>query len=99
MILATVEEDVRDIGKGIVASIIKTQGVDVIDLGRDVAADEAADLQRCLCETVMPILYGGMTNLGSYTRPTVLWRTGRSFCPRAKSKKLSPLRKKPWSTP
>lgn len=39
MILATVEGDVHDIGKGIVASIIKTQGIEVIDLGRDVPAD------------------------------------------------------------
>lgn len=39
MILATVEGDVHDIGKGIVASIIKTQGVEVIDLGRDVPAN------------------------------------------------------------
>jgi trimethylamine corrinoid protein len=39
MVLATVEGDVHDIGKGIVASIIKTQGIDVIDLGRDVPAD------------------------------------------------------------
>ncbi|MEG0873817.1 MAG: methyltransferase cognate corrinoid protein [Clostridiales bacterium] len=37
MILATVEGDVHDIGKGIVASIIKTQGIEIIDLGRDVA--------------------------------------------------------------
>ncbi|MDO4542275.1 MAG: methyltransferase cognate corrinoid protein [Bacillota bacterium] len=36
MILATVEGDVHDIGKGIVASIIKTQGIEIIDLGRDV---------------------------------------------------------------
>lgn len=38
MILATVEGDVHDIGKGIVASLIKTQGIEVIDLGRDVPA-------------------------------------------------------------
>ncbi|MEG1335746.1 MAG: methyltransferase cognate corrinoid protein [Clostridiales bacterium] len=37
MILATVEGDVHDIGKCIVASIIKTQGIEIIDLGRDVA--------------------------------------------------------------
>lgn len=37
MILATVEGDVHDIGKGIVASIIKTQGIEIIDLGRDVS--------------------------------------------------------------
>ncbi len=38
MVLATVEGDVHDIGKGIVASLVKTQGIDVIDLGRDVPA-------------------------------------------------------------
>lgn len=37
MLIATVEGDVHDIGKGIVVSLIKTQGVDVIDLGRDVS--------------------------------------------------------------
>lgn len=36
MVFATVEGDVHDIGKGIVISLIKTQGIDVIDLGRDV---------------------------------------------------------------
>lgn len=36
MIMATVEGDVHDIGKGIVISLIKTQGIEVIDLGRDV---------------------------------------------------------------
>ncbi|ATW27252.1 corrinoid protein [Candidatus Formimonas warabiya] len=36
MIFATVEGDVHDIGKGIVISLIKTQGIEIIDLGRDV---------------------------------------------------------------
>jgi len=36
MVFATVEGDVHDIGKGIVISLIKTQGIEVIDLGRDV---------------------------------------------------------------
>ena len=36
MLIATVEGDVHDIGKGIVVSMIKSQGVEVIDLGRDV---------------------------------------------------------------
>lgn len=36
MVIATVEGDVHDIGKGIVISLIKTQGIEVIDLGRDV---------------------------------------------------------------
>lgn len=36
MVFATVEGDVHDIGKGIVISLIKTQGIEIIDLGRDV---------------------------------------------------------------
>ncbi|MDW7730090.1 MAG: cobalamin-dependent protein [Bacillota bacterium] len=39
MVIATVEGDVHDIGKGIVISLIKTQGVNVIDLGRDVGTE------------------------------------------------------------
>jgi len=37
IVFATVEGDVHDIGKGIVISLIKTQGIEVIDLGRDVS--------------------------------------------------------------
>jgi len=40
MVIATVEGDVHDIGKGIVISLIKTQGINVIDLGRDIGTDE-----------------------------------------------------------
>lgn len=36
MLIATVEGDVHDIGKGIVVSLVKTQGIEVIDLGREV---------------------------------------------------------------
>jgi len=36
MLIATVEGDVHDIGKGIVVSLVKGQGIDVIDLGREV---------------------------------------------------------------
>ncbi len=43
MVFATVEGDVHDIGKGIVVSLIKTQGIDVIDLGRDVSVDVIID--------------------------------------------------------
>ncbi|MGI5874068.1 MAG: cobalamin B12-binding domain-containing protein [Bacillota bacterium] len=43
MVLATVQGDVHDIGKGIVASLIKTQGVEVIDLGRDVPAADIVE--------------------------------------------------------
>lgn len=53
-------------------------GADSVDFGhidytykavKPVMHDEAVDIQRCLMNTVMPILYGGMTNLGSYTYP------------------------------
>ena len=40
MVFATVEGDVHDIGKGIVISLIKTQGIEVIDLGRDVSVSK-----------------------------------------------------------
>lgn len=36
MVFATVEGDAHDIGKGIVISLVKTQGIEIIDLGRDV---------------------------------------------------------------
>lgn len=39
MVIATVEGDVHDIGKGIVISLIKTQGVNVVDLGRDMGTE------------------------------------------------------------
>ena len=55
MVLATVQGDVHDIGKGIVASLIKTQGVEVVDLGRDVPAaaivDKAVELNADLIGT------------------------------------------------
>ncbi len=38
MVIGTVEGDVHDIGKGIVASMIKTNGVEIHDLGREVPA-------------------------------------------------------------
>lgn len=40
MVIATVEGDVHDIGKGIVVSLLKTQGIEVYDLGRDVPTDK-----------------------------------------------------------
>jgi trimethylamine corrinoid protein len=39
-VLGTVAGDVHDIGKGIVASLLKTNGVEVYDLGREVPAEE-----------------------------------------------------------
>ena len=43
LVIGTVEGDVHDIGKGSVASLVKTQGVEVIDLGREVPAKNFAD--------------------------------------------------------
>ncbi|HKK96416.1 MAG TPA: methyltransferase cognate corrinoid protein [Anaerovoracaceae bacterium] len=43
LIIGTVEGDVHDIGKGIVASLVKTNGVDVVDLGREVPAQNYVD--------------------------------------------------------
>lgn len=40
MLMATVEGDVHDIGKGICVSMLKSCGIDVYDLGREVPADE-----------------------------------------------------------
>ena len=39
MIIGTVAGDVHDIGKGIVASLVKTNGIEVHDLGREVPAE------------------------------------------------------------
>lgn len=39
MVMATVEGDVHDIGKGICVSMLKSCGFDVYDLGREVPAD------------------------------------------------------------
>lgn len=39
MVIGTVAGDVHDIGKGIVASIVKTNGITVYDLGREVPAE------------------------------------------------------------
>ena len=40
LLIATVEGDVHDIGKGIVISLVKTQGIEVVDMGRDVPVDK-----------------------------------------------------------
>lgn len=43
LVIGTVEGDVHDIGKGIVSSLVKTNGVEVIDLGREVPAKKFAE--------------------------------------------------------
>lgn len=39
MVIGTVAGDVHDIGKGIVVSLVKTNGIEVYDLGREVPAE------------------------------------------------------------
>lgn len=39
-LIATVKGDVHDIGKNIVAAVIRSSGFDVIDLGKDVPTDK-----------------------------------------------------------
>ncbi len=43
LVMGTVEGDVHDIGKGIVASLVKTNGVKVVDLGREVPPQQFVD--------------------------------------------------------
>jgi trimethylamine corrinoid protein len=40
IVMATVHGDIHDIGKGICCSMLKTSGIEVFDLGRDVPAEE-----------------------------------------------------------
>ena len=65
MIFATVEGDVHDIGKGIAIALIQTQGVEVIDLGRDVPVDkiiEAAEEQGAMVIGTSALLTTTMPN-------------------------------------
>ncbi len=43
IVLATVEGDLHDIGKGIVASLMVANGFEVIDLGRDVSSEKIVE--------------------------------------------------------
>jgi 5-methyltetrahydrofolate--homocysteine methyltransferase len=46
MVIATVYGDVHDIGKNLVASILRNQGFNVVDLGKQVAIDTIVDAVR-----------------------------------------------------
>ncbi|MBD3347605.1 MAG: hypothetical protein GF400_00215, partial [Candidatus Eisenbacteria bacterium] len=46
VVLATVEGDVHDIGKNIVASMLENSGYRVVDLGRDVSAERVVEAAR-----------------------------------------------------
>ncbi|MCL4407964.1 MAG: homocysteine S-methyltransferase family protein [Thermotogae bacterium] len=53
-IIATVKGDVHDIGKNIVATIVKSAGYKVLDLGRDVSSEKIVDI----VEKEKPIMVG-----------------------------------------
>ncbi|HHH79434.1 MAG TPA: 5-methyltetrahydrofolate--homocysteine methyltransferase, partial [Thermoplasmatales archaeon] len=42
-IIATVKGDVHDIGKNIVAAVVRSSGFDVIDLGKDVSTEKVVE--------------------------------------------------------
>ncbi len=46
VMVATVKGDLHDLGKNMVAAMLKTAGFDVIDLGTDVSADEIVEAVR-----------------------------------------------------
>ena len=46
IVIATVEGDLHDIGKTIVATLFKANGFDVIDLGRDVSTARIIEAAR-----------------------------------------------------
>ncbi|PMP94373.1 MAG: homocysteine methyltransferase [Candidatus Aminicenantes bacterium] len=54
VLLATVEGDVHDIGKKIVATVLKSSGFEIIDLGRNVPADQVV----AACQDRKPDLVG-----------------------------------------
>jgi 5-methyltetrahydrofolate--homocysteine methyltransferase len=67
VVIGTVENDVHDIGKNIVCTLIRTHGFKVIDLGRDVAPSaflEAAEKEKA--DIV------AMSSLMTTTRPSIL---------------------------
>lgn len=48
MVLATVEGDIHDIGKNIVALMLSNHGFEIVDLGKDVKAEDIVDAaQKC----------------------------------------------------
>ena len=46
IVIATVEGDIHDIGKNLVALMLKNYGFDVIDLGKDVSCDKIIETAK-----------------------------------------------------
>ncbi len=63
-VIATVKDDIHDIGKNIAALLLRNYGFDVIDLGKDVAAETVV---QCLRESGSRLL--GLSALMTTTMP------------------------------
>lgn len=61
MILCTVKDDLHDIGKNIVRSMLEANGFDVLDLGIDVAPDTI--VQRAKAENIKIVALSGVLTL------------------------------------
>jgi 5-methyltetrahydrofolate--homocysteine methyltransferase len=64
VVLGTVEGDVHDIGKNIVATMLRAHGFDVVDLGRNVSPSSFVDAAR---ERKADVI--GLSSLMTTTRP------------------------------
>lgn len=53
IIIATVEGDIHDIGKNLVALMLRNYGYDVIDLGKDVPAEELLQQQKNIMQSLL----------------------------------------------
>lgn len=71
VVLATVEKDLHDIGKNLVAIMLKGAGYSVIDLGIDVSADrivEVAEEENAEIIGLSALLNTTMVNMGSVVK-------------------------------
>ncbi len=80
IVLATVKGDIHDIGKNIVKLLMENYGFRVIDLGKDVSAQEITD---AVCQAHAPLL--GLSALMTTTVPAMeetirLVRTSAPWC-------------------
>jgi methylmalonyl-CoA mutase cobalamin-binding domain/chain len=67
IVIGTVENDVHDIGKNIVSTLIRSHGFKVIDLGRDVAPSEFLEAAQKENADII-----AMSSLMTTTRPSIL---------------------------
>jgi len=64
VVIATVEGDLHDLGKNVVAMMLKANGFDVIDLGKDVRSDVVINKAKEVNADII-----GLSSLMSTTRP------------------------------